>query len=89
MPAPEPTSKKFLRVFDTLDEIKTTLTRLETHDEVRKEEIDEIKTKVDSIQRTLYQIVGKESVRSSIYGVIGAIVASVVAWLVTLLKGGG
>lgn len=85
----EAASKKFLRVFDTLDEIKTTLTRLETHDEVRKEEIDEIKTKVDSIQKTLYQIVGKESVRSSIYGVIGAIVASVVAWLITLIKGWG
>lgn len=78
------TSGKFLRVFETLDEIKITLTRLETHDETRKEEIDEIKVKVDTIQKTLYQIVGKESVRSSIYGVVGAIVASVVTWLITL-----
>ena len=83
------TSGKFLRVFETLDEIKITLTRLETHDETRKEEIDEIKVKVDTIQKTLYQIVGKESVRSSIYGVVGAIVASVVTWLITLFCKGG
>lgn len=83
------TSGKFLRVFETLDEIKITLTRLETHDETRKEEIDEIKVKVDTIQKTLYQIVGKESVRSSIYGVVGAIVASVVTWLITIFCKGG
>ena len=82
------TTGKFLRVFETLDEIKITLTRLETHDETRKEEIDEIKVKVDAIQKTLYQIVGKESVRSSIYGVVGAIVASLVTWVITLFKGG-
>lgn len=83
------TSGKFLRVFETLDEIKITLTRLETHDETRKEEIDEIKVKVEAIQKTLYQIVGKESVRSSIYGVVGAIVASVVTWLITIFCKGG
>jgi len=82
------TSGKFVRVFETLDEIKTSLTRLETRDETRKEEIDDIKAKVEAIQKTLYQIVGKESVRSSIYGVIGAIVASVVSWLVKLASGG-
>lgn len=84
---PGSTSSKFLRVFETLDEIKTSLTRLETRDETRKCEIDEIKTKVDDIQKSLYQIVGKESVRSSIYGVIGAIVASAVTWLLSLWKG--
>lgn len=78
------TSGKFLRVFETLDEIKSTLVRLETRDETRKEEIDDVKVKVEAIQKTLYQIVGKESVRSSIYGVVGAIVASVVTWLITL-----
>lgn len=83
------TSGKFLRVFETLDEIKITLTRLETHDETRKEEVDEIKVKVDTIQKTLFQIVGKESVRSSIYGVVGAIVASVVTWLITIFCKGG
>lgn len=84
------TSGKFLRVFETLDEIKTSLTRLETHDETRREEIDDIKFKIENIQKTLYQIVGKESVRSSIYGVVGAIVASVVTWLITLcVKTGG
>ena len=41
------------------------------------------------MQKTLYQIVGKESVRSSIYGVVGAIVASVVTWLITLFCKGG
>ena len=81
-------SGKFLRVFETLDEIKTSLTRLETRDETRKEEIDEIKGKVEAIQKTLYQIVGKESVRSSIYGVVGAIVASVVTWIITLFYRG-
>ncbi len=78
------TSGKFLRVFETLDEIKSSLIRLETRDETRKEEIDGVKVKVEAIQKTLYQIVGKESVRSSIYGVVGAIVASVVTWLITI-----
>jgi len=82
------TSSKFVRVFETLDDIKTSLTRLETRDEARKEEIDEIKVKVEAIQKNLYQIVGKESVRSSIYGVIGAIVASVVTWVIKLASGG-
>ena len=82
------TGGKFLRVFETLDEIKTSLTRLETRDETRKEEIDEIKAKVEAIQKTLYQIVGKESVRSSIYGVIGAMVASLVTWIIKVATGG-
>lgn len=82
------TSGKFVRVFETLDEIKTSLTRLETRDETRKEEIDDIKAKVEAIQKTLYQIVGKESVRSSIYGVIGAIVASIVTWIIKMASGG-
>lgn len=81
------TSGKFVRVFETLDEIKTSLTRLETRDETRKEEIDDIKVKVEAIQKTLYQIVGKESVRSSIYGVIGAIVASIVTWIIKMASG--
>ena len=83
------TSGKFLRVFETLDEIKSALVRLETRDETRKEEIDDVKVKVEAIQKTLYQIVGKESVRSSIYGVVGAIVASVVTWLITIFCKGG
>lgn len=83
------TSGKFIRVFETLDEIKSALVRLETRDETRKEEIDDVKVKVEAIQKTLYQIVGKESVRSSIYGVVGAIVASVVTWLITLFCKGG
>lgn len=82
------TSSKFVRVFETLNEIKTSITRLETRDETRKEEIDDIKVKVEAIQKTLYQIVGKESVRSSIYGVIGAIVVSVVTWVIKLASGG-
>ena len=52
-------------------------------------EEDMTNKKVDTIQKTLYQIVGKESVRSSIYGVVGAIVASVVTWLITLFCKGG
>lgn len=83
------TSGKFVRVFETLDEIKSALVRLETRDETRKEEIDDVKVKVEAIQKTLYQIVGKESVRSSIYGVVGAIVASVVTWLITIFCKGG
>ena len=83
------TSGKFIRVFETLDEIKSALVRLETRDETRKEEIDDVKVKVEAIQKTLYQIVGKESVRSSIYGVVGAIVASVVTWVITIFCKGG
>ena len=83
------TSGKFVRVFETLDEIKSALVRLETRDETRKEEIDDVKVKVEAIQKILYQIVGKESVRSSIYGVVGAIVASGVTWLITIFCKGG
>ena len=81
------TRMKFARVFEDIDEIKQSLVKMETRDELQKEEIDDLKKKIESIQATLYQIVGKESVRSSIYGVIGAIVASVATWLLTLLKG--
>ena len=41
-----------------------------------------------SIAASLHEILGKEAVRSSVYGVIGAIVSGIVVWIVTLARGG-
>lgn len=82
------TSSKFIRVFETLDDIRSRVVKLETRDESNSAELAIIRADLETVKKQLYQIVGKESVRSSIYGVIGAIVAAVVTWLITLLKGG-
>ncbi len=80
----ESTGGKFLRVFATLDEIRERLVVIETRDETQRAEVAEIKKQLGEVQKMLYQIIGKESVRSSIYGVVGAIVASVVTWIISL-----
>ena len=80
-------AEKFARVFEQIDDCKERLTKVEVYEEVERTKIDEISAKLDDVRTTLNQIIGKEAVRSSIAGIIGAIVASVVAWIISLLKG--
>ena len=79
---------KFGRIFSALDELKQRVAKIETRDELEREQLASIAEKVDHIAASLHEILGKEAVRSSVYGVIGAIVSGIVVWIVTLAKGG-
>lgn len=79
---------KFGRIFDDLDELKQRVAKIETRDEIEHEQLASISEKVDRIAASLHEILGKEAVRSSVYGVIGAIVSGIVVWIVTLARGG-
>ena len=79
---------KFGRIFCDLDELKQRVAKIEVRDELEREELASISEKVDRIAASLHEILGKEAVRSSVYGVIGAIVSGIVVWIVTLARGG-
>ena len=81
-------SDKFGRIFGDLDELKQRVAKIEVRDELEREQLASIYEKVDRIAASLHQILGKEAVRSSVYGVIGAIVSGIVVWIVTLARGG-
>lgn len=84
---PEKISFKFERVFEQIDDLKTRVTKIEVFEDVEKEQLRQIADKLDEMRDTLNQIVGKDSVRAAIYGVVGSIVSAVVAWIITLVKG--
>ena len=88
MPGMERISEKFGRIFGDLDELKQRVAKIETRDELEREQLASISEKVDRIAASLHEILGKEAVRSSVYGVIGAIVSGIVVWIVTLARGG-
>ena len=88
MPGMERISDKFGRIFGDLDELKQRVAKIEVRDDLEREQLASISEKVDSIAASLHEILGKEAVRSSVYGVIGAIVSGIVVWIVTLAKGG-
>ena len=88
MAVTERVSDKFGRVFGDLDELKQRVAKIEARDEFEHEQLASIYEKVDSIAASLHEILGKEAVRSSVYGVIGAIVSGIVVWIVTLARGG-
>ena len=88
MPGMERISDKFGRIFGDLDELKQRVAKIEVRDELEREELASISEKVDRIAASLHEILGKEAVRSSVYGVIGAIVSGIVVWIVTLARGG-
>lgn len=88
MPGTERISEKFGRIFGDLADIQQRVTRIEARDELEREQLASISEKVDRIAAALHEILGKEAVRSSVYGVIGAIVSGIVVWIVTLAKGG-
>ena len=79
---------KFGRIFSDLDELKQRVAKIEVRDELEREQLASISEKVDRIASSLHEILGKEAVRSSVYGVIGAIVSGIVVWIVTLARGG-
>ena len=79
---------KFGRIFSDLDELKQRVAKIEVRDELEREQLESISEKVDRIAASLHEILGKEAVRSSVYGVIGAIVSGIVVWIVTLARGG-
>lgn len=78
---------KFTRVFEQIDELKIEVAELRTKNEVEEKSLEKIEKKIDLISATLNQIVGRESVRAGIYGVIGSIVSGLVVWIVTLIRG--
>lgn len=80
-------SPKFERVFEQIDDLKTRVTRIEVYEDSEKEQLREIFNKLNEMSATLNQIIGKESVRAGIYGVIGAIVSGVAVWLISLVRG--
>lgn len=88
MPGIERISEKFGRIFGDLDELKQRVAKIEVRDELEREQLASISEKVDRIAASLHEILGKEAVRSSVYGVIGAIVSGIVVWIVTLARGG-
>ena len=88
MPGMERITDKFGRIFCDLDELKQRVAKIEVRDELEREELASISEKVDRIAASLHEILGKEAVRSSVYGVIGAIVSGIVVWIVTLARGG-
>ena len=79
---------KFGRIFCDLDELKQRVAKIEARDEFERNQLNSIAEKVDRIAASLHEILGKEAVRSSVYGVIGAIVSGIVVWIVTLARGG-
>ena len=88
MPGMERISDKPGRIFGDLDELKQRVAKIEVRDELEREQLASISEKVDRIAASLHEILGKEAVRSSVYGVIGAIVSGIVVWIVTLARGG-
>lgn len=77
---------KFGRIFGDLDELKQRVAKIEARDELEREQLNSIAEKVDRIAASLHEILGKEAVRSSVYGVIGAIVSGVVVWIISLIR---
>ena len=87
MAGTERVSDKFGRIFSDLDELKQRVAKIEARDELERVQLASISEKVDHIADSLHEILGKEAVRSSVYGVIGAIVSGIVVWIITLARG--
>lgn len=85
---PKPAAK-FERVFDQIEQLKLEVSEMKVRNELGEKQMEKIEAKIDEIAATLNQIVGKESVRAGIYGVIGSIVSGAVLWVISLLKIGG
>lgn len=80
-------SSKFERVFAELADLREEVVMIKAHEEDSQRRLVEMAKKLDGVICTLHEVIGKESVRASVYGVIGSIVSGVVVWLVTLVKG--
>ena len=80
-------SKKFERVLADLKELREDVVTIKAHEEDEQRRLTEMAKKLDGVVCTLHEIIGKESVRAGLYGVIGSIVSGVAVWLITLIKG--
>lgn len=78
---------KIARLFEMADDTRARLVRVETAEEIEQKEIAELRADVKALQASLNQVIGKNAVMAAIYGVIGTIVASVVAFFITSVKG--
>lgn len=80
-------SSKISRLFEMADDTRARLVRVETAEELEQKEIAELRADVKALQASLNQVIGKNVVMAAIYGVIGTIIASVVAFIITQAKG--
>lgn len=78
---------KIARLFEMADDTRARLVRVETAEEIEQKEIAELRADVKALQASLNQVIGKNAVMAAIYGVIGTIIASVVAFIITSFKG--
>lgn len=78
---------KYARIFAELSDLREEVVTIKAHEEDEQRRLAEMAKKLDGVICTLHEVIGKESVRASIYGVIGSIVSGVAVWLITLLKG--
>lgn len=78
---------KIARLFEMADDARARLVRVETAEEIEQKEIAELRADVKALQASLNQVIGKNAVMAAIYGVIGTIVASVVALFITSVEG--
>lgn len=78
---------KIARLFEMADDTRARLVRVETAEEIEQKEIAELRADVKALQASMNQFIGKNAVMAAIYGVIGTIIASVVAFIITSVKG--
>lgn len=78
---------KIARLFEMADDTRARLVRVETAEELEQKEIAELRADVKALQASLNQVIGKNAVMAAIYGVIGTIIASVVAFIITQARG--
>ena len=77
---------KYARIFAELADLKERVVKIEVHEENEKVQLQVVSEKLDQVTCALHEVIGRESVRASIYGVIGSIVSGIVVWIVTLIR---
>lgn len=77
---------KVERIFAELAELRDDVVTIKAHEEDEQRRLNEMAKKLDKVTCALHEIIGKESVRAGVYGVIGSIISGVVVWLITLVK---
>lgn len=82
-----PESGKISRLFEMADDTRERLVRVEESERVEQEQISELRADVKDLTAKMNQLVGKNAVMAAIYGVIGTIVATVVAFFITSTRG--
>jgi len=83
----EKVSTKFDRIFAQLDEMRIDIAKIKVREDNEQRQLNDLGVKVDAVRIQLATIVGKETVRATISGIVGAIVSGVAVWLITMIKG--